>query len=238
MHDFEKLQTLQTSLNGYVHNLHKKQPNLQMSAYEVLCDLIRLESVPSVPVGLANIGELAPQRMQELENLVGQLSGAWQVVEEKDFPWLGYSGNSYSLEVRSELNTFLGTLISHLSALRLEAIEFSKRLGLEAPETIAKVDWLTELSRLLMESPKPEPNWVTHLDIYELIREAKAHQALFEWRKAERNRLLNTYTESIFYLNINKSNEIDQTLTAAKPLLVQASVEDGDLLKNSNSLNS
>ncbi len=45
MHDFEKLQALQSSLNGYVHSLHSKQPNLQISAYEVLCELTRLEAV-------------------------------------------------------------------------------------------------------------------------------------------------------------------------------------------------
>ncbi len=220
IHDFEKLQALQISLNGYVYSLHSKQPNLQISAYEVLCELTRLEAVPSVPVGLVNVGELTPQRMQERENLVAQLSGVWQAIEEKDFPWRGYRGTSFSLDVRSELTTFLETLISQENLLRLEATEFSGKLGLEAPETFPQVDWLIELSRLLMESPKPEPNWLTHPDIYELIREAQDHQGMFEWRQAQRTQLLSSYEESFFNLNINKSAEIEQALKSIRPLII------------------
>ncbi len=87
-----------------------------------------------------------------------------------------------------------------------------------------------------MESPKPEPNWLTHLDIYELIREAQAHQGMFEWRQAQRTRLLSSYEESFFNLNINKSAEIEQALTSIQPLIIPASVEDGDLLKKQGQL--
>jgi very-short-patch-repair endonuclease len=235
-HDFDKLNALQNLLNGYVRALNVKQRNLQMSAFEVLCELTRLEAVPSVPVGLANVGDLTPQRLRELENLVAQLSGVWQAVEEKNFPWHGYRGNSYSLEVRSELTTFLEALISQVNLLHLESMEFSKRLGLDTPETFAQVDWLMELSRLLMESPKPEPNWLTHPDIYELTQEAQAHQELFEWRQAQRTRLLESYKESLFNLSLNKSAEIEQALTSIRTLLVPASIEDGDLLKKQEPL--
>ncbi len=115
--EFEKLNDLQTGLNGYVSSLHAKHPSLQMSPYDVLCELSRLETVPSIPVGLANVESLTPQRMRELENLVSELSGVWQVTEEKDFPWRGYRGNSYTLEVRSEVSIFLENLISQLNSL-------------------------------------------------------------------------------------------------------------------------
>ena len=166
--EFEKLRDLQTALNGYVSSLHEKHPNLQMSPYEVLCELSSLEPVPSIPVGLTNVGSLTPQRMRELENLVSKLSGVWQVMEDKEFPWRGYRGNSYTLEVRSEVSEFLENLISQVNSLRQEAAEFSKKLGLDEPATFAQVQWLIETSRLLLESPKPEANWVTHPDIYEL----------------------------------------------------------------------
>ncbi len=230
-HDFDKLNILQNSLNGYVHSLHNKQPNLQMSAFEVLCELAGLEESPSIPVGIYSIDTLTPRRMRELENLVAELSGVWQAVEEKDFPWRGYRGDSYSLEIRSELTSFLETLISQLNLLRLAAAKFSEKLGMDVPETFANFDWLIELSNLLMESPKPEPNWLTNPDIYDLVHEAQAHKDMFEWRQDLKNRLLESYKESFFNLNLDKSDQIAQALASIRPLIVSSSVEDGDLLK-------
>ena len=66
-----------------------------------------LERVPFVPVGLTELGTLTPQKMRELEELVSQLSKVWQVIEEPDFPWLGYRADKYNLEIRSELLTTL-----------------------------------------------------------------------------------------------------------------------------------
>ena len=235
-HDFEKLNDLQAALNGYVSTLHTKHPNLQMSPYEVLCELSSLESIPSVPVGLTNVGSLTPQRIRELEDLVSKLSGTWQVVEEKEFPWHGYRGNSYTLEVRSEVSIFLESLISQINLLRLEAAEFSKKLGLPEPATFAQVDWLIELSRLLKESPKPEANWVTHPDMFELINEAKANQSMFEWRQTIRKRLTETYQESFFHLSLNKSAEIEHALKPMNETFLVMSVEEGELLKKRQKL--
>src|SRR3990172_2076626 len=167
-HEFEKLNEFQEALNGYVFSLHRKHPTLQMSAYEVLCELSSLETTPSVPIVLANVGSLTPQRMRELENLMVQLSGVWQVVEEKGFPWRGYRGNTHTLEVRAELSLFLENLISQINSLGLETAAFSKKLGLEEPATFTQVHWLIEISRLLKESLKPEASWVTHPDIYQI----------------------------------------------------------------------
>jgi hypothetical protein len=234
--EFEKLNELKSKLNGYVASLHKKQPNLQVSAYEVLGELASLEHVPSVPVGLANVGSLTAQRMRELENLMSQLSGVWQAVEETDFPWRGYIGNTYSLEVRAELSTTLEKLFSQINQLRLEAAEFSEKLGLDPPETFAKISWLIELSRLLKESPTPEASWLTHPDIHELINEANEHQSMFEWRQTTRIRLLETHDESLFNLSLNKSSEIEQALTSIRHLIVPTSIEEGELLKKQEKL--
>jgi DNA replication protein DnaC len=235
-HEFAKLTELKDKLNDYVTSLHKKHPILQMSPYEVLSELSSLEHVPSVSVGLSNVGSLSPQRMRELENLVSQLTSVWQVIEEKSFPWRGYRGNTYSLEVRSELTTFLENLISLVNSLRLEATEFAKKLGLDPPETFPQVNWLIEVGRLLMESPKPETNWVTHPDIYELVNKAKAYQSMFEWRQATRTRLSENHNDSLFSLNLNKSAEIEQALTPIRQLIMPSSAEDGALLKEQEKL--
>ncbi|HJW65181.1 MAG TPA: DUF4011 domain-containing protein, partial [Candidatus Bathyarchaeia archaeon] len=235
-HEFEKLKDLQAALNGYVSSLHSKHPSLQMSPYDVLCELSSSEHVPSIPVGLANMESLTPQRMRELENLVSELSGVWQVMEEKDFPWQGYRGNSYTLEVRSEVSIFLENIISQMNSLIQEAAEFSKKLGLPEPPTFAQVQWLIELNRLLKESPRPEANWVTHPDVFELVTETQAYLHMFEWRQTIRTRLADSYHESFFRLSLNKSAEIEYALKPVNEILLPSSTEVGELLKKRQEL--
>ena len=67
--------------------------------------------------------------MRELEELVSQLSKVWQVIEEPDFPWLGYRADKYNLEIRSELLTTLESINETLRGLELETEDFSAKLG-------------------------------------------------------------------------------------------------------------
>jgi hypothetical protein len=99
--------------------------------------------------------------MHELEELVSQLSKVWQVIEEPDFPWLGYRVDKYDLEIRSELLTTLEGINETLHSLQVEAEDFSVRLGIFPPENFARIQWLLDVSKLLLESPKPEANWLT-----------------------------------------------------------------------------
>ena len=236
LHDFGKLHEFKEALNGYVLSLHREHPMLETSAYEVLNELANLEKVPSFPIGLVNIGDLTPQKIKELENLVVQLSGVWQVVNEKDFPWRGYRGNSYTLEVRTELSMFLDNLISQINSLIRESTEFSKKSGLWEPVTFSQMNWLTEIMHFLKENPKPEASWVTHPDIYELIQEADAYQTMFEWLQSTRNRLAESYNESLFHLSMNKAMEVEKALEPIKRVISSTSVEEGELFKNQEKL--
>ena len=61
--------------------------------------------------------------------LVSELSKVWQVVEEPDFPWLGYGADAYNLELRSEVLTALEDINETLGDLRQEAEDYSAKLG-------------------------------------------------------------------------------------------------------------
>jgi len=117
------------ALNGYVVALHEKRQYLQKSVYEVLSLLSSLERFPFVSVGLTDLGTLTPQKMHELEELVSQLSKVWQVIEEPDFPWLGYRADAYNLEIRSEVLTALENINEILRGMQLENEDFSAKLG-------------------------------------------------------------------------------------------------------------
>jgi hypothetical protein len=235
-HEFEKMRDLRDSLNNYVIALHQKHPTFQKSAYEILGELSSLECVPFVATELPNLESLTPQKMRTLEDLMSRLKNVWQVMEDPDFPWRGYRGKNYNLEVRSELSTVLGNLISAIEALRTESGKFANQLGLNAPPTFDQVKWLIEIGNLLLESPKPEASWVTHPDLDQLISEAKAHLDTAEWCKATRNRLLERYTPAFFSLTLGKSSEFEEALSAIDKLILHSNIEESELLKKREKL--
>jgi very-short-patch-repair endonuclease len=236
MHDFEKLKQLRYQLNEYVTALHAKQPLLHKSAYDVLGELASLQKVPFVQVGLVNPGSLTPQRMHELEEMMTHLKTVWQVVEEDDFPWHGYRGNRYNLEIRSELTNQLEQVISTINSLIMESTNYAQQLGLESPPNLDRINWLIGLSNLLMESPRPEAHWVTNRKIDQLISEANTYYSIIQECQANRNKLLERYNDSFFTLMLNASAELEHALSTMDTIIVASSIKDGELLRKREAL--
>ncbi len=229
-HEFEKMVQYREALNGYVTALHEKRPFLQKSAYEVLSLISSLERVPFVPVGLTDLGTLTPQKMHELEDLVSQLSKVWQVIEEPDFPWLGYRADAYDLEIRSEVLTSLEAISETLRGMQLETEDFSAKLGVFPPETFAKIKWLLEVSKFLYESPKPEVYWLTNPSLDKLLDEAKTLQETAVWIRNTRISLNERYYPSLFDVALNKSAELKLHLDAVNKMLPSVELQDSNFL--------
>ncbi len=235
-HKFEELKLLRDNLNKYPVALHKKRFNFQKSAYNILGALSRLSCVPFVAVKLPNPGSLTPQGLLELEDLMARLKAVWEVMEDPDYPWRGYRGSEYNLEIRAEVFTVLSDLISKIEELKLEASKFANQLCLNTPSTFERVKWLIEIGNLLLESPKPEASWVTHPNLYKLISEAEKYLSLSEWRKATRNRLLERYNAGFLKLALVTSHKLEVTLSAIEKLLLHSSKEESGLLEKREKL--
>ena len=229
-HEFERMAEYRETLNGYVAALHEKRLYLQRSVYEVLSIISSLERVPFVPVGLTELGTLTPQKMRELEELVSQLSKVWQVIEEPDFPWLGYRADKYNLEIRSELLTTLEGINETLHGLELETKDFSAMLGIFPPESFARIQWMLEVSKLLFASPKPEVHWLTNQNLDKLLSEAQTYLDMSIWIKKTRANLLERYQASLFTLVLNRSTEIQLAVSSLNKLLPEVNLEEGELL--------
>ncbi|MGA2386108.1 MAG: DUF3320 domain-containing protein [Candidatus Bathyarchaeia archaeon] len=227
-HEFEKMTEYREELNGYVAALHEKRLYLQRSAYEILSLISSLDRVPFVPVGLTELSTLTPQKMHELEALVSQLSKVWQVVEEPDFPWLGYRADAYNLEIRSEVLTTLEGINGTLSDLQLKAEDYSAKLGVFPPETFTRINWLLKVSKFLTESPKPESYWLTNPDVEKLYVEAKNYAEASIWIKNTRASLMERYTPSLFNLPLNESTEIKRQLEALNRMLPAVGLEESE----------
>jgi very-short-patch-repair endonuclease/predicted house-cleaning noncanonical NTP pyrophosphatase (MazG superfamily) len=228
-HDFEKMADYRDALNGYVTALHERRSYLQRSAYDVLGEISSLERVPFIAVGLSGVALLTPQKMQDIEELVSQLSKVWQVVEEPDYPWRGYRASKYNLEVRSELLTFLEDIAQTLSQLQAEGASYASKLGLDAPASFEEVNWLLSVGKYLFESPTPEANWLTE-DTAKLIQEAQEYSQTCEWIKTTKARLMTCYQPSIFSLVLNRAQELIQTLNALNKPLANADLGESELL--------
>lgn len=231
-HDFEKMKQYRDALNGYVTALHEKRQYMQQSVYEILSLIASLECVPFVAVGLNDLGVLTPQKMLELEDLVSQLSKVWQIVEETDFPWIGYRASIYNLEVRSELLTELEVIAQTVEDLQLEGANFSGQLGLASPVNFERVNWLINVSKFLYESPKPEAKWLTNKEIDKLISEAKDYNETCQWIKITRKNLMERYNPALFSLAFDRSVELKRALTSLGKLLPGINLEDSILLAN------
>jgi very-short-patch-repair endonuclease len=229
-HEFEKMVDYREALNGYVAALHEKRQYLQRSAYEVLSLISGLERVPFVSVGLTELGTLTPQKMHELEALVSQLSKVWQVIEEPDFPWVGYRADVYNLELRSEVLSALENISETLLELQNEAEDFSAKLGVFPPETFVRVKWLLEVTKFLIESPKPEVYWLTDLNIDKLHAEAKTYLETSIWIKNTRVSLMERYQPSLFDLVLNQSADIEKQLEALSRILPGVGLEESEFL--------
>jgi hypothetical protein len=212
-HDFECIAEYRETLNSYVAALHENRQFLQKSVYEVLSIVSSLERIPFVPVGLTEISTLTPQKMRELEELVSQLSKVWGVIEEPDFPWFGYRADKYDLEIRSELLVTLEGINENLRNLSQEIRNLSSKIGVIPPETFSKIDWLLDVIRLLSESPRPESYWLTNPDLEKVLTEAKTYNDTFNWIKSTRASLMERYKSNFFDLPLDKSAELQHSLT-------------------------
>ena len=210
-HDFDRLSAYRTALNGYVLAIHQKRQYLQRSAYEVLSIICSLERVPFIPVGLSGLSTLTPQKMRELEELVSHLSKVWAVVEEEDFPWVGYRADKYNLEIRSEVLTALENINQTLRELELETEDFSAKIGIFTPENFARIQWLLDVGNILYESPKPEQRWLLN-PLNKLLAEAKSYLEITTWIKTTRTNLMERYTPALFELVLTRSQELQQAV--------------------------
>ena len=235
-HEFDRLTEYRDALNSYVTALHDKRPYMQRSVYEVLSIISSLERVPFVPVGLSGLGTLTPQKMRELEDLVSQLSKVWQVVEEPDFPWLGYRADKYNLEIRSELLTTLESINETLCNLENETEDYSAELGVFPPEDFARIQWMIDISNLLLESPKPEQCWLTNQELDKLLIEAKEYLETSLWIKVTRSSLLERYNLSIFDLVLSRSQELQQAISTLSKISSIPNLIDSDFLSKREKL--
>jgi len=234
--EFKRMMQLRKKLNDYVKSLHKIRYPLGKSAYEILARLSELEKVPFIPIKLSNPRALDFGKIQKLEEAIHQLKNVWQVVEDPDFPWRGYKGEKYTVEMRLDLSALLERLISTLDSLRFESEIYAAQLGLKKPSTFEQLKWLIKIGEIARESPGPEIEWVKSSEIEQLIREARKYMETCTWCREARKSLLERYHTSLFEIPLDRSVEIKGLISNLLNLIKNIELERSDLLKKRDEL--
>ena len=234
--DFERLKNQRNKLTEYVTLLHEKHIMLEKTPYEILGILSCLNNVPFITVKLSDIQNLNPIRINELLELMTKLKTVWKVIDESDFPWYGFLGNNFDMEICTELSNSLFTLLSSIQQLELEINQFSNNLGISPISTFKQIKWLLKIGSILKESPKPEINWVMNPQLDLIIDEAKNYQKLKLWCKKTREILLEKYKPSLFKIDPIRSLEISKILSELPRFLGPINLEESQLFKKRHEL--
>lgn len=235
--EFEKLKQLKDTLNNYVIALHRLRSPLERSVYEVLSLLAKLDAAPRVSMELPEPNNLTPRRLQELEEMVRRLATVWQVIEEgEDFSWKGFSGDQFTIDLRSEMTSLLGQLMSSIDRLSLVSAQYASEIGLDIPLRLDEVEWLISVSSLLISSPGPDSSWLTHPHLDRLVAEARHYQELCSSYRTMRDALKERHTPTFFDLPRGLAVELVNARTQTSHLLASGDCDGALLLKQRNEL--
>ena len=182
--EFQQLKDRCRQLNEYVYALHLVRKPIGKSAFDVLGELARLESVPFVPYGEVNPNVITPEVQDKAQQLARRLGQLWKVVAEGDqFIWLGCKASAYSLQTRTTFSELIANCERVTDNLLREAKRFVESLGLNPPKSIAEGEWLVRAGELLLEGPGVPTSWLLSEQFDTLVKQANRYFELTNhWR--------------------------------------------------------
>ena len=194
--DFKKLELERAELNRYVDLLHKEQQPLGLNPFQVLGELARLAQCPALPTGRGDPKNLTIDQLEQAVTLAKRLSDVWSIaIQRGKFPWRGCTSSTYSMELRTQILTLLGSCLKATQALDEDASRTAVLFGLPSPKSTSDL-WILEVGRMLQECPGvPAVLLSTNGDLYQNLRSAK----LDRWEYA---RVANDYERGMIELDL------------------------------------
>ena len=196
--ELEQLNSRRQQLNRYVRALHQVRAPLNRSVYSVLGELAQLESVPYVPGGGIAVESLTVSYLDRADQLAQRLGRLWRiVVEGAAFPWRGCLVQSYSAQVRAELQHLLGTSLETLARLRVAATFLAGGLDVPTPTRLRDVQQLLNLGELVNRGPGVERSWMLGQQLGSLQAVAQRYLQMAAHREVLRSTIARRCDQSI-----------------------------------------
>ncbi len=235
--ELDRLKHRRTQLNTYVESLHKTRQPSNTSAYKILNEVSKLESIPIIPSGYTNFSALDQKIIFSLEEQIRHLQNSWVVVEEgAGFPWRGCNATTYTVGVRNEWINLLSTLIESAKKLRSETHDYCKKLVIEAPKSLDDYDTVQKLANIIQATPYPPTRWLHDMDLSKIKLEAEAHNQAWGEYRIVRAELESRYDNRFRALPRGTADRVEETWKRAAELLQPSLKGDGGLLRHLDDL--
>ena len=114
-----QLDMVKESLKHYVKDIHTPIMPLEMTLYEVYGELVKMATLPDVPLNLENIDGLSKDEVNKLMLLVADFDKAKEILGPKWYknPWQGLSASYVELTKRHELKSNLELLVNAIEQI-------------------------------------------------------------------------------------------------------------------------
>ena len=235
--EIDQLKHRRTQLNTYVESLHKTRQPSNTSAYKLLNEISKLESIPDIPSGYPNFSSLDQKTIFSLEEQMRHLQNSWVVVEEDtSFPWKGCNSTTYTMDVRTEWTNLLTTLINSAKQLRSETYDYCEKLRLGAPKSLDDYDSTQKLANIIEATPYPPSRWLQDADLTKIQLEAEAHKLAWDEYWTIRADLESRYDNRFRVLPRGTADRVEETWKRAAELLKPNLKGDGGLLRHLDDL--
>jgi hypothetical protein len=209
--ELDRLSKRRIQLKEYVDSLHKPREHINLTAYQILSNLSKLEAIPYITTGYPYFKSLDQKKLLEFEDIVRRLSNTWTVVEEgENFPWIGCIETDFSPETRANWIHLLETSLVVLTTLIQDSNAYTKALGLPTPHTIRDYDNLQTLSNIISGTPRPPRNWFIDIDLEELQIQTEEHRKNWEMYQKQKQFLRTRYDSRFLVSPIGLAESIDR----------------------------
>ncbi|PNT92250.1 DUF4011 domain-containing protein [Clostridium thermosuccinogenes] len=202
--NLEELNTLRQELNKYAYELHKLNPELNISCYEAYNKLEEVNDAPTVTFALENPLSVSQAGLQSYLNVLKEYSLSLNRLKNfiKNNPWEGLSsrisGYEYSEKMRSELSILSSNLASLIKMVNsvYESVDLSVLNYSVIPEL---ADMLRKISKL----PDVPNGWLSDYNIPQAISAAEGAKKLYDKFFALQEEIGKVFDKGIYEFDYN-----------------------------------
>ncbi len=235
--ELDRLIMRRNQLNIYVSALHRVRSPIDLSAFQLLGRLARVEESPFIPSEYPHLEGLDQRRFFQLEESFRRLANSWAVVEEGDgFPWKGCRETRFTPETRSDWISKLDGALTIIQSIEKDTRDYTEALGLPTPSAQEEFERLQRLSEIIDATPRPPSTWFDDVDLKAMRKRAQEHRGDWERYWTSRRGLERHYDSRLLALPMGTAERVEAEWSSLKELLARTRKGDGGLLKQMGEL--
>ncbi len=201
--ELDLLERKRDKLNQYQQQLHTPCSGLNTTIFNINGKLAKLKNVPDVIFEIPKASEVNTKKLNDKKYLLQELAktiGAKSEDYNKNV-WRGASVQFLSNELRHNIDANLTALVNILIELDDVLTTFEKRNSISMNHSLDAAQLLTDVLKVVQNSPLIPQRWVLSDDLSKLFDESKLYEEKAQTISSCRNQLLDKYSEKIFLLN-------------------------------------